>query len=363
MYPTFKNVHLKFELNGKYYSYEDLNDVAYSFIKEGEPYQQALGVFLLDWLDGKDYIVVQTSGSTGAPKPIKIKKQAMVNSAIATGDFFNLRPGDTALHCLPSNFIAGKMMLIRAIILGLKLDVVSPSSKPLIDIGKTYQFSAMTPFQVENSLDDMDLLKTLIIGGGQVSQFLKERLKHKQVHAFETYGMTETVTHIAIKKLNNFSAEKQGKTAFFETLPHVTVSQDKRNCLVIDAPKLSDNKIVTNDVVELHSKTTFEWLGRYDNVINSGGVKLFPELIEQKLSEVIKQRFFVTSLPDDQLGEQVILVIEHDGLDTVEVSSAIKKLKSLHKYEIPKQIFTLPKFIETKTGKIQRSKTLALLNR
>ncbi|WP_242135356.1 AMP-binding protein [Aestuariivivens marinum] len=361
MTPNFKNVHLKFELNGIYYSYKDLNEVAYSFVKEGEPYQQYLGVFLLDWLDHKDYVLVLTSGSTGFPKSIKIKKQAMVHSALATGDFFNLKPGNTALHCLPSNFIAGRMMLIRAIILGLKLDVVKPSSSPLLGINKTYQFSAMTPFQVEKSLVDVNKIDTLIIGGGKVSHALRRKLENKQVYAYETYGMTETVTHIAVKKLNHFAQSKQVSNTYFETLANVTVSQDERECLVIDALKITDKPIVTNDIVKLHSKTSFELLGRYDNVINSGGIKFIPEQIEQKLSNIINQRFFIASMPNEQLGDQVVLLVEDKALDVAKLFSAIQNLKSLHKYEMPKQIFRLPKFVETTTGKIQRIKTLNLL--
>ena len=144
MTPHFKKVHNRFELNGHHYSFTDLMEVAYSYVKEGEPYQQDLGNFLLDWLDDKNYILVKTSGSTGNPKRIKIKKQAMVNSAIMTGNFFNLSPGDKVLHCLPSNFIAGKMMIIRAIVLGLELDMVEPSLLPYIDYDKKYHFDNYT---------------------------------------------------------------------------------------------------------------------------------------------------------------------------------------------------------------------------
>ncbi|TYA77079.1 AMP-binding protein, partial [Seonamhaeicola marinus] len=150
MIPTYTNVHLRFKLNNYHYSFEDLMEVAYSFTKEGVPYQRELGVFLLDWLDNKDYIEVQTSGSTGKPKKLQIKKQAMVNSAIATGDFFNLTPGKKLLNCLPSNFIAGKMMIVRAIILGLELDMVEPSVAPRIDLKKDYDFCAFTPMQLKN---------------------------------------------------------------------------------------------------------------------------------------------------------------------------------------------------------------------
>src|SRR6056300_16720 len=142
MIPNYKNVHLKFKLDGLSYKYDQLMEVAYSYVKEGHPYQQDLGNFLLDWLDQHDYVTVKTSGSTGRPKNVKIKKQAMVNSAIATGDFFDLQPGNKVLNCLPSNFIAGKMMIVRAIMLGLELDMTEPAALPLIDYEKDYDFCA-----------------------------------------------------------------------------------------------------------------------------------------------------------------------------------------------------------------------------
>lgn len=356
MMPNYTNVHVKFKLNNISYNHEDLMEVAYSYVKEGYPYQQELGNFLLDWLDEKDYVTANTSGSTGKPKKIKIKKQAMVNSAIATGDFFNLQPGDKVLHCLPSNFIAGKMMIVRAIILGLELDMVQPAALPLIDYEKDYVFCAFTPMQLKNFAKYLKRINTAIVGGGQVSDAIIELIKDKKPVVYETYGMTETITHIAVKKLNNFIDSDLATRTHFKTLPEITVSTDDRNCLVINAPYLSDNKIITNDIVKIHSETSFEWLGRYDNVINSGGIKLYPEEIEKKLRSLIKEQFFISSIPDDALGEKAVLVIENDknSLDN-------SIFDCLDKYEKPKAVFTVSKFIETKSGKIQRKKTMELL--
>ena len=355
MIPNYTNVHLKFKLDNLSYNYDDLMEVAYSYVKEGLPYQQELGNFLLDWLDDKDYLIVKTSGSTGRPKKVKIKKQAMVNSAIATGDFFDLRPGDKVLHCLPSNFIAGKMMIVRAIVLGLELDMVEPSSFPLVDYEKDYSFSAFTPMQLKNFAKYLNTIKTVIVGGGRVSNAIIELIKDIKPNIYETYGMTETVSHIAVKKLNNFSGSQDEN--FFKTLPEIKVSQDERGCLVIDAPKLSDTKIITNDIVSIKSDSTFEWLGRFDNVVNSGGIKLFPEQIESKLQDKIKGEFFIASKQDDTLGEKLILVIEGDknSLDTT-------IFNSLDKFEKPKEIFYVSKFKETTSGKIHRKKTLEALN-
>ena len=355
--PNYNKVHIKFKLNGIHYSYEDLMEVAYSFVKEGLPYEQVIGDFLLNWLDNNDYIEVSTSGSTGKPKCIKIKKQAMVNSAIATGDFFKLKPGDTALHCLPTKFIAGKMMLIRAIILGLELDIVEPRSKPNFNKNRNrdYDFSAMIPIQLQNSLDSCSNIKTIIVGGASVSKSLRENIKDLNSNVFETYGMTETITHIAVKKLNNILnvSSSAVEKSHFQTLPNISISQDDRSCLIIDAPKVANGKIVTNDVVKLHSETEFEWLGRYDNVINSGGLKLYPEQIEAKLQNKISKRFFISSIADETFGEIVVLVLESDSKDLND--SVFSELTT---YEKPKHIYSISQFIETDSGKVQRNKTL-----
>ncbi|WP_303317783.1 AMP-binding protein [Flavivirga abyssicola] len=362
MIPNYNKVHNRFKLNGVHYTYEDLMEVAYSFVKEGVPYEVSIGEFLLDWLDVNDSIVVNTSGSTGKPKPISLSKQAMVNSAIATGDFFNLEPGGRALHCLPSSFIAGKMMLVRAMILGLELDLIEPNSQPNFNTKISYDFCAMIPLQLQNSLNSCDGIKTIIVGGASVSNSLKEKIQNLSSSIYETYGMTETVTHIAVKKINNFNKEKGrhvelAEASYFQTLPNISISQDERDCLIIDAPKLSKDKIITNDIVKCLSKNEFEWLGRYDNVINSGGLKLFPEKIEAKLQDKIKERFFIASSAHESLGEQLILVLESDStkLDKTVFSD-------LDKFEKPKEIYAIKRFIETSSGKIQRKKTLELLN-
>lgn len=354
MTPNYNKVHRRFKLEGFHYNFDDLMEVAYSFVKEGEPYQQKLGSFLLDWLDDEDYVVVKTSGSTGKPKKIKIKKQAMVNSSITTGDFFNLTPGKKVLNCLPSNFIAGKMMIVRAIVLGLELDMVEPSALPRIDYEKDYDFCAFTPMQLKNFAKYLKSIKTVIVGGGRVSNHIKELIKDKKPQVYETYGMTETVTHIAVKKLNNFKDGIIGK--YFTTLPNVSISQDERGCLVIEAPMLSDEKIITNDIVKVYSDNQFEWLGRFDNVINTGGIKVFPEQIEEELQDLIPEQFFIYGIEDDTLGEKVILVIE--GKER-EIDNSIFSV--LDKYEAPKEIYFINKFKETTSGKIHRKKSISAL--
>ena len=304
--PTYENVHNQFKLNGFHLDREDLCRVAYSFIKEGEDFERPVGDFLLDWFDSKDYIQMFTSGSTGEPKTVKVKKQSMVNSAIATGDFFDLKPGNSALQCLPVKYVAGKMMLVRAMILGLDLEFVAPSSHPMRNNEIDFDFVAMVPLQAQNSIQELKKVKKLIIGGAAVNKTLEKQLLKLKTEVYETYGMTETITHIAARKLG----EKE-----FSVLPDVTVSYDDRNCLVIHAPKISDEVIVTNDIVELINENQFIFLGRIDNVINSGGIKLIPEQIENKLMSKIQQRFFIASKPDNELGEKLILVIEGDKVE------------------------------------------------
>ncbi len=351
MTPSFDKVHLKFKLNGNNYDHDQLKEVAYSLIKEGEPYEKITGNFLLDWLDEKSYIKVHTSGSTGKPKEFNLNKQAMVNSSIATGNYLKLKPGNTALHCLPSNYIAGKMMLVRALVLGLDMDLVEPTSQPIFDYDKVYNFTAMLPMQLQSTLKYLHNIKIIIVGGSSVSKHLIDLTQSIKTKVYATYGMTETASHIALKPLNNKSQEP-----YFKVLPKISISQDERGCLVIDAPKVSEEKVVTNDLVKLHSPTEFEWLGRIDNVINSGGVKLFPEQIEEKLKGKIPHQFFVASMPDSLFGEELIIVLESDtdALDT-------SVFEDLDKFETPKHIYNVPKFKMTNTGKIKRSETLKLI--
>ena len=348
MIPHYKNIHNRFKINNFHFDKDALYQLAYTLIKEGQEHEKDLGVFLLDWLDDKETIQLTTSGTTGTPKTITIKKQSMVHSAIATGNYFNLHPQDKALLCLPARYIAGKMMIVRAMMLGLELEIMPPTSH-LDDLlsHKNYDFVAIVPLQAENSLEKLPQFKKIIIGGAKVSDDLANKLKEVKSEIYETYGMTETITHIAAKKIGEDC---------FSTLEHVVISQDDRNCLVIDVPSISEEQIVTNDIVEIFDERHFKWIGRYDNVINSGGIKLFPEQIEAKLMSEITNRFFIAGLPDAVLGTKVTLVMEGDPMD---IDSKI--FEKLDKFEKPKDIIFTPKFVETDTKKISRVKTIEQL--
>jgi o-succinylbenzoate---CoA ligase len=200
------------------------------------------------------------------------------------------------------------------------------------------------PLQAQNSIKELVDVKKMIIGGVPMSTKLENQLSKLKTQVFETYGMTETITHIAAKRV--------GEKAF-TVLPGVTISYDDKNCLVIHAPKISEEVIVTNDLVELTSENQFVFLGRYDNVINSGGIKLIPEQIEHKLHTHIQNRFFVTGIPDETLGEKLVLVIEGEEL-TIDDSI----FEDLDKYQKPKEIIFVAKFKETENGKVLRKESL-----
>lgn len=337
-------VHNKFKLNGFHLTKDDLCRVAYTFIKEGEPFEKAVGDFLLDWFDQNTYIDMQTSGTTGVPKMIRVEKQSMVNSALATGEFFDLDMDIRVLHCLPTQYVAGKMMLVRAFILGWDMDLVAPVANPLERNDHLYDFAAMVPLQAKASLEKLKNIKKLILGGAKVSKELAEQLMLVPTQVYETYGMTETITHIAAKRV--------GEEAF-TVLPNVNISEDERHCLVIDPYAICTEPVVTNDVVQVISDTQFIWFGRYDNVVNSGGVKLFPEQIEEKLSGLIDRRFFVKGMADETLGEKLVLVIEGEPF---EVDFNI--YNRLGKFEKPKEILFVSRFTETESGKVQRDRSV-----
>ena len=304
--------------------------------------------FISEWYSPNDEMSLQTSGSTGKPKSISVKKDWMKNSAQLTGNTFELKEGDTALLCMSMKYVAGKMMVVRALEIGLDLKVVEPSSSPLKDIDDQIDFAAMVPLQLENSINDLNKVKTLIVGGGTVNWKLIKKLQNVSPQVFETYGMTETLTNVAIKPLNGLN-----KSDLFQALDRIHFKINERDCLVINAPMLSPESIVTNDIIELINDISFRWLGRFDNVINSGGVKIIPEVVEAKLASVIiDRRFYIVGETDNKLGEKVVLLVE--GNET-ELS-----FQHLEKYERPKEIYFIPEFVETESGKVNRMGTFKM---
>lgn len=333
--------------NQKIYSSKDVENLPKKTAEE-----KNIASFLYNWFNNnKTYITSKTSGSTGKPKTITLPKQAVLKSAELTCSFFNLKQNNIALLCLPINFIAGKLMVVRAIYSKLNLLTTPPTRNPLKNIISVIDFAAMTPMQVKTILlenpEKLNLIKTLIIGGATVSEKLSKELKKYKTNCYATFGMTETITHIALKKINNQNYYKALSTISFET------TED--NCLIITAPHLQ-KKIKTNDIVKLISKTKFIWLGRKDNVINTGSIKVQAEELEKKLLDIIPNlRFFIASKKDEILGDKIILIIESSTKPDLNFSG-------LNKYEIPKNVYILNKFVETKTGKIMRSETKKLID-
>lgn len=345
-------LHPGFKLNNKgFTSAKVLREHAFVLIKNLKDDEVAIGTFILEWLDDNDFVIVKTSGSTGTPKEIKLQKENMYNSAAATVSYFELLEGTKALLCMPSEYIAGKMMLVRAMIAGWDLHTTSPEKNPLKNNFDRYDFTAMVPYQVFHSLQDLNKVKKLIIGGGAVPWKLEEQLQSLSTNIFATYGMTETISHIAVRPING-----KEKSMIFSALPKVDFSLTENGCLQINASEISEETVITNDVVELVSATSFKFLGRIDNVINTGGVKVHPEIVEEKLSQHISQPFFVASENDGALGERVILIVESE--EHMWLEDYFQAFGNISAYEKPKNIYTLQQFDYTDTGKIKRAETL-----
>jgi O-succinylbenzoic acid--CoA ligase len=275
----------------------------------------------------------------------------------------------TALICLPTRYIAGRMMLVRGLVLGLTMVLVEPSANPLADLpdGLRIDFSAMIPLQLQTILDhsaqnpsqeaigQLNQLHALLLGGGPVSASLEALLQELQAPVYHTYGMTESATHIALRRLNG-----RQKSAAFVPLPGVQLTVDERGCLNICSAVTNGQVLQTNDIVDLRPDGSFVWLGRWDNVINSGGVKVQVEKVERAVEQgnLGKRRFFVGALPDRRLGETVTLFIEGAALDDEQEQNLLAHLRTqLDKYELPRRIVYLPGFVETPTGKIDRRRT------
>ena len=286
----------------------------------------------------------------------------MIQSALRTGQYLNLNTGTKALLCLAANSIAGKMMLVRAMVLGWDLDFVPPSSRPLENLQQQVDFAAMVPLQLYNSLHNLKGVSKILVGGAPLSRKLLSLIPVGGVSIYQSYGMTETASHIALRELKPVALSEFPERVLdsFNALEGIQLSKDERGCLVIDAPFVSGSPIVTNDLVELESPTRFRWLGRADNVINSGGVKLIPEQLEAKLGPLIPGPFILAGVPDDALGEKLVLVIE-GGSPGKNLLEQIKASGNLGKFEIPREVCSLPLFTETENGKLNRPEILKQL--
>jgi O-succinylbenzoic acid--CoA ligase len=343
------DLHPKFRLNGISYDLESLLIYADTLCHSSDPTQKDLGIFLTQWLSDSTSIQLQTSGSTGEPKQITADKSKLIASAKATIKFLHLQPQQTALLCLPLQYIGGKMMLIRAMVGGLWIDVASPTATPFAG-SKPYDFSAVTPYQLQHALSDLHHIGQLLVGGAAVSTKLANAVKGVGAQVYETYGMTETFSHVALKNLSLGATD-------FHALSGVSFTVEDE-CLVVHAPHLMDKPIMTNDVVKLISNSSFVWLGRADHVINSGGIKLYPEQIEKQLSQLFNVPLMVFGMPDEALGQSLSVVFE--GALPENAEEIIKNSKLLSRYEKPKHLCVLSQFVR-RNDKLMRHKTLEQL--
>ncbi len=321
--------------------------------------------FVVDWSNTKDWIQARTSGSTGRPKNIKIKKEHILASALRTLNFLDLKPENSALLCMPNKFIGGKMMIARSIIGALDLHIAESTSLPETPEGKSIDFAALVPMQLFNITEDAEAtaswkkVKKIIVGGGQVDPRLEERTKDWPNEIYESFGMTETISHVALRRVNG-----SGEREPFMVLDGIEIKSDERECLVLKSELLPDNPLVTNDIIKMVDEKSFHWVGRADNMINSGGVKIIPEVIEKLAKPMLNTKFFFAGLPDEKLGEQVVLIIEGQPLSKDDQNLLTEDLRSaLHKYEMPKVIHYLDSFEETENGKLQRKDTLKALKK
>ena len=300
--------------------------------------------FTSDFLSSSPLIEVKTSGSTGTPKRMFVEKSRMRASARMTCDFLDLHEGDSALLCMPLDYIAGKMMVVRAIERGLKLIDIPPTGHP---------FQLYNSLLVEKERETLAKTKHVIVGGGAISEEVEKQIRTFPNAIWSTYGMTETLSHIAMRRLSGKEASE-----WYTPMPGVSLSQDKDGCLIINAPALNSETLITNDIAELRKDGTFRIIGRRDNVICSGGVKLQIEEIERELQPLLSSPFMITKKKDPKFGEIVVLLTEGD---TEQAKAELSKMTN--KFSKPKLIIHIDKLPLTETGKPARAKAMELASR
>lgn len=306
----------------------------------------SLNDFASQWLSDSDYIVAHTSGSTGKPKEILLPKADMRVSARATIERFSINSASIIGAPLSINYIAGKMMWVRSHEAGCKLLDMPVSNE--VTVNCDIDLLAIVPSQVESILSQADAprrIKNLIIGGAPLNDSLRRELTAKGFNAFMTYGMTETCSHVALSKVSDGDN-------LFKAMPGISFSSDSRGCLVINAPQYSFKQLVTNDIVNLVSPTSFIWIGRHDNIINSGGIKISPEQLENSIKKFINKDFYIVGEPDDKWGQVAVMVFEGHRDEETEILQSMRE--NLDHRLCPKKAIAVDKLPKTSNGKIQR---------
>ncbi|WP_106827953.1 AMP-binding protein [Parabacteroides pacaensis] len=322
------------------------------------PFKHDLLNFLKEWFSDSPEITVHTSGSTGQPKPILVRKEQMMRSAEMTCTFLDLKEKDKTLLCLPLSYIAGKMIVVRSLIASLDLYPVTPSGHPLAETHTHFQFAAMIPLQVYNSFQNpeekkkLEQIEKLIIGGSPIDYALQEKIATLPKAAYATYGMTETLSHIALQRLNGKEASSR-----YTPLPSVELSLSEEQTLTVYAPLVNDKKLTTNDIAHIYPDGSFKILGRKDNIIITGGIKIQIEEVESHLAPVISTPFAITSQPHPKFGEIVVLLVERP----TDITHLEEKINSkLTIYQRPKKIYSVENIPLTISGKINRAATKQL---
>lgn len=352
-------------LNGRSIPLENIIRGQVSHLAQ-DPYEKKVLEFCSTWIKKPDFLQVSTSGSTGKPKTVNISREQILHSVGATQKKLKLQKDDHALACLDVEYIGGKMMLIRALEIGMRLTILSPASDPFkeVRLERPIDFIALVPLQLHTILESvqrdlLDSCKAILVGGAPLSLTLEKSLVNCRAPIYSAYGMTETVSHIALRRLNG----PQQKD-YFEILEEAEIGVDESQCLWVKSPVTNQQLVQTNDMVELIDAQKFVWKGRKDHVINSGGIKIHPESIEKELEEIwseldLEVRFFVGGLTHSTLGEMVCLILEGTSIpQPIEEQLRYQMVSRLTKYEVPKSIFYVDRFIETPTGKIKRKAIL-----
>jgi O-succinylbenzoic acid--CoA ligase len=325
-------------------------------------WERELFSFIRLFLDeGDEAIIQRTSGTTGDPGRVRLKRISMNRSAEMTLDFFRLVPGDRVLLCLPIDYIAGKMMVVRALVGRLDLVTTEPGSRPLKGIPGRFRFSAMVPLQVHESLlhgDPLQHLDQLLVGGGELHHSVLEAMKRTdRPEVYESFAMTETYSHFALRRINGITPDRD-----FRLLEGVRISRDERDCLEVEVPGVTEGKVVTRDLVEITPDGKgFRWLGRMDNVIKSGGVKLIPEVLEQRIGRWLNRPCLVLPEEDTRLGQRIVLLVE-TGEEAVPVQEWQDLLRrNLPGYEMPRRIVTVREIPRNPSFKPDRKAAIRLL--
>ena len=347
----------KIQINAQIFSTEEIEEKLNDPNLQG--WEKGIFDFVLNWFDESDFILQKTSGSTGTPKEYKLKKSAMVASASKTINYFNLKKNDTVWLCLPIDYIAGKMMVVRALVGKLNLILTPPEGTPQIP-NQTIDFASMVPLQLNNLIEaksDLSAVKKLIIGGAAINYQLQQSIQSLSSEIYATYGMTETCSHIALQRLNGNNPDST-----YKVLKGVTISANSEHCLRIDAPGITSKPLQTNDIVEIISPTEFKWLGRADNVINTGGIKVSPEELEKELAHLLGFECLIVPLPDPKLGQKLILVCEEGIINPISKKDLQELKKVVGKHRTPKAVYYLKQFPRNHSMKIDRNRIIQIIN-